>query len=232
MGRALDAVYSIEPAYVKPEHWRQFSEEENWPLLKKHIFRWYIEEGRTIGQLAIDMGEDIQDLKPLLESLEIKEKGIYVPDERPHRLRLYFEKAELTATRTTCLKDGTGAVLINARRRDILYSFNGPSAGDLHCTDVGTCKKDVYGYGPGEGYETCVAVHAEQNVICEAAAAGISTENQVMLITRKPCPICYRLIRMARIKMVIYPDPETDELMGLEFSTLETFTEEELEEIF
>ena len=230
MNRPEQALHTIEPPAMDPHYWDTISHEKG--ILKKYLFRWYIEEDRGIGELANEMRIKVDALRGMFKRHEILEKGKYIADERPSRLRLYFEKAELTATRTTCLKGGTGAVLINTRKRDVLYSFNGPPSGDIHCTDVGTCKKDVYGYGPGEGYETCVAVHAEQNIICEAAAAGISTEGKYILVTRKPCPICWRLIRMARLSMMIFPDPESNELIGFFTTINKILNEEELEKMF
>ena len=45
--------------------------------------------------------------------------------------------------------------------------------------------------------------HAEMNVICNAAANGVSTRNAWLLVTGEPCMMCAKLIHHAGIKKVI-----------------------------
>jgi len=228
MNRANEALVQVEPIHIEPEEWQTILDGE----LGKHLFRWYIEENLALSELSDRLEISIGGLKLLFDKYEIKVKDEFDDKFRPHRLDGYLRKALITSERTSCLKGGTGAVIINIRRRDVLYGFNGAPRGDFHCTDVGTCKKDIYGYGPGEGYEICVAVHAEQSVICEAAASGIKTEGCTILVTRKPCAICYRLIRMAKFSIVIYPDPETNVLMGEDLKNGKSLFKHEVYELF
>jgi len=224
-----DLVLSIEPARTFPSRFHLLLPEE----LGKHLFRWYIEDEIPFDQLADQMNITLGDLDIYFTKFGITKKSEFVPTPRGQRLYLYYQKAMLTQSRTTCLKRGVAAVLINIRNRDVLYSFNGAPKGDLHCTDIGTCKKDIYGYGSGEGYEVCVALHAEQSLIAEAAAAGISTENETILITAQPCEICFRLIRAARFRMIICPDPNNQgHLIGHHLQSNKFYSEPELLEMY
>lgn len=227
MNRAHEAL-GIEPVYRLPQEWKQL---EYGPEFGKHLFRWYIEEDMSLTSLSEKMKLPIDRLIAHLKQCGIVLKE-NINENRPNRLDVYFRKSLITSERTTCLKAGVGAVLINKSKRDVLYGFNGAPRGDFHCTAVGTCKKDIYGFGPGEGYETCVAVHAEQNVICEAAAGGVETDGCTMLVTRKPCPICYRLIRMARFHYLLYPEPETNLLVGEDLYERRILSNIEVQKLF
>jgi len=45
--------------------------------------------------------------------------------------------------------------------------------------------------------------HAEMNVICNAAAAGVKTAGAWLLVTGEPCTLCAKLIHHAGITKVI-----------------------------
>lgn len=48
--------------------------------------------------------------------------------------------------------------------------------------------------------------HAEMNVICNAAAAGVATDKAWMIVTGEPCLMCAKLIHHAGIAKVIVVD--------------------------
>ena len=62
----------------------------------------------------------------------------------------------------------------------------------------------------------CMAVHAEQNLIIQAALHGISLHQADVYCTHKPCFICAKMLVNVGIKTIItahvYPDPNTDQL--------------------
>jgi dCMP deaminase len=64
----------------------------------------------------------------------------------------------------------------------------------------------------GERHELCRGVHAEQNVIIQAAVHGTSTKSATIYCTTYPCSICAKLIINAEISKVIYADDYEDEL--------------------
>lgn len=56
----------------------------------------------------------------------------------------------------------------------------------------------------------CRGLHAEQNVLVQAALYGISTKDSILYITNQPCAICAKMLINAGIKEVVitkgYPD--------------------------
>lgn len=67
---------------------------------------------------------------------------------------------------------------------------------------------------PGEPHETIMkdghdisTIHAEQNVICNAAKNGISLKDCVAFVTHSPCQSCTKLLIMSGIKKVYYLEP-------------------------
>lgn len=45
--------------------------------------------------------------------------------------------------------------------------------------------------------------HSESNVICNAAASGVSTKNGMLIVTGEPCMMCAKLIHHAGITQVV-----------------------------
>ena len=104
--------------------------------------------------------------------------------------------ADLTATRSTCLKAQHGAVLVRDKRV-ISQGFNGAPEGMEHCC---VClRKDL---PSGSHPEWCMAVHAEQNAIINAARLGVSTVSSIIYITDKPCILCTKMLINAGVELV------------------------------
>jgi dCMP deaminase len=55
-------------------------------------------------------------------------------------------------------------------------------------------------------------LHAEQNVIIQAARHGISIEGATLYCTTRPCVICAKMIINANIGAVYYEEGYEDEL--------------------
>jgi dCMP deaminase len=62
----------------------------------------------------------------------------------------------------------------------------------------------------GERHELCRGVHAEQNVIIQAAVHGVSTKNATIYCSTYPCSICAKLIINAEISRIVYVDDYED----------------------
>lgn len=62
----------------------------------------------------------------------------------------------------------------------------------------------------GERHELCRGVHAEQNVIIQAAVHGVSTKSATIYCSTYPCSICAKLIINAEISKVVYVDDYED----------------------
>ena len=123
--------------------------------------------------------------------------------------------AELVSTRSTCLRRKVGAVLVKGRRI-LATGYNGAPSGLKHCSETG-CLRDKLKVPSGERHELCRGLHAEQNVLLQAAMHGVSTENSSIYITNAPCAICAKMMINAGIKEVIcsdnYPDSISESIL-------------------
>jgi len=128
---------------------------------------------------------------------------------RPTWHSTFMEVARVVAKRSTCLRRQVGAVLV--RDNHILATgYNGAPAGLEHCLDTG-CLREQMGIPSGERHELCRAIHAEQNVIIQAALHGVTTAGSTVYVTCQPCFICAKMLINAGIVRVVcegpYPDP-------------------------
>lgn len=114
----------------------------------------------------------------------------------------YFLKtASVVAERSTCLRHHMGAIAV--RDKHILTTgYNGAAAGLKDCLELG-CLRDEQGIPSGERQEICRAIHAEQNVIIQAALHGVSLEGCTIYCTHTPCVLCAKMLTNARIKRFV-----------------------------
>ena len=77
----------------------------------------------------------------------------------------------------------------------------GPRGGGTLCGGK-ECLRDTQGVESGTRMEIGCH-HAEMNVICNAAAGGVPTQDAWMIVTGEPCMMCAKLIHHAGIQRVI-----------------------------
>lgn len=130
---------------------------------------------------------------------------------RPTTLDEYFMNiAEVVATRSTCLRNNVGAVIVRDKRI-ISTGYNGAPRNLEHCLDIG-CIRDQENIESGTMHEVCREVHAEQNAIIQAALHAVSTEGSTLYCTHQPCIICTKMIANAGIAKVIYKEDYPDKV--------------------
>lgn len=117
-------------------------------------------------------------------------------------LDTYFLKiAAVVAERSTCRRHHIGAVAV--KDKHILSTgYNGAAAGLRDCLELG-CLRDEMGIPSGERHEICRAIHAEQNVIIQAALHGVSLNESTIYCTHTPCVLCAKMLVNARIKRFV-----------------------------
>jgi dCMP deaminase len=127
---------------------------------------------------------------------------------RPSWDEYFLEVALLVSKRATCLRRRVGAVLVK-EKKILSTGYNGAPSGLKHCLDIG-CLRERFKIPSGERHELCRGLHAEQNVILQAALHGISTKDSILYITNQPCVICAKMLINAGIKEIVitgdYPD--------------------------
>ena len=123
----------------------------------------------------------------------------------------FMQMAELTAKRSTCLRRQVGAVIVKDRHI-IATGYNGAPRGIMHCAERGGCFREKLGVPSGERHELCMALHAEQNAIIQAATLGQSIEDGTIYITHQPCVICAKMIINAGIRRIVVKEGYPDQL--------------------
>ncbi|MCL2615241.1 MAG: dCMP deaminase family protein [Dehalococcoidia bacterium] len=120
---------------------------------------------------------------------------------RPHSDEYFLKIAAVVAERSTCLRHHVGAVAV--KDKHILSTgYNGAPTGLQDCLSLG-CLRDAHNIPSGTRHEICRAVHAEQNVIIQAALHGVSMDGSVVYATHTPCVLCAKMLANARIKRYV-----------------------------
>jgi dCMP deaminase len=137
------------------------------------------------------------------QSLNMKGKN-----KRPSWDEYFVKAAYLVSERSTCLRRRVGAVLVKDKQI-LATGYNGAPMGIAHCSKTG-CLRQKLKVPSGSRHEICRGLHAEQNVILQAAKHGVSVRGSCLYITNAPCSICAKMIINAGIVEIIiagdYPD--------------------------
>jgi dCMP deaminase len=144
---------------------------------------------------------------------------------RPSIDEYFLKVASVVAERSTCLRHHVGAVAVK-NKHILATGYNGAAAGVKDCLELG-CLRDEMNVPSGTRHEVCRAIHAEQNVIIQAALHGVSLEGATIYVTHTPCILCAKMLANAKIKRFVtfgsYADDAFKELFreaGIEFQRL------------
>jgi len=131
-------------------------------------------------------------------------------EERPSYDEYFMEMAHVVAKRSTCLRRKVGAILV--KDKHILSTgYNGAPKGMDHCSETG-CLREHMNIPSGERHELCRGLHAEQNVIIQAAVFGTSIKGSTLYCTYTPCVVCVKMLINAGVLEIIYAGDYPDEL--------------------
>lgn len=132
----------------------------------------------------------------------------------------------LVAERSTCSRRKVGAVAVK-NKRILATGYNGAPRGLRDCLEVG-CLREQLGIPSGQRHELCRGLHAEQNVIIQAAVHGVSLEGAEIYCTHQPCLICTKMLLNCGITAVYfespYPDPMSEDMFAEAGVVLEQLT--------
>ena len=131
----------------------------------------------------------------------------------------YLDIAEAVLERSTCLRRHYGAVIV---KNDEIIStgYNGAPRGRKNCIDLKKCMREELNVPPGQNYELCRSVHAEQNAIISASRKEL-LDSTLYLVGKEaksgkytkynhPCTMCTRFIINAGIKKLVIRDDKTN----------------------
>ena len=109
----------------------------------------------------------------------------------------------LVRERSTCLRRKVGAIAVKDRHI-LATGYNGAPSGVRHCLETG-CLREQMGIPSGQRHEICRGLHAEQNVIIQAAVHGVSIAGAELYCTTFPCAMCSKMLINCGIKHIWYP---------------------------
>lgn len=179
---ADDFASRIVDKEVEPKYWRKLNDGfRRWRVLSK--CRWL----------------DINAMHDPRHIIELVMKEIIA--RRPSKDEVYMAMAHEAARRATCLSRRTGAVLLSADGHVIASGYNGSPAGFPHQTE---CERLRMQAGSGAALDVCTDVHAEENVVINAALNGSNTRGGTLYSIHSPCHRCARMLINARIREVVY----------------------------
>lgn len=138
-------------------------------------------------------------------------------EKRTSKENYYLGIADAVLNRSTCLRRMYGAIIVKG---DEIFStgYNGAPRGRKNCSDLGYCTREQLNIPPGERYELCRSVHAEQNAIISCARRDMLGATLYLvgrdaktreLIPAAPCSLCRRFILNAGIERVVLRTDET-----------------------
>lgn len=118
--------------------------------------------------------------------------------------------AALVSGRSTCLRRKVGAVAVKDRRI-LATGYNGVPSGMAHCETTG-CLRQQLGIPSGQRHEICRGIHAEQNIIIQAAIHGINIGEADYYCTHHPCAQCAKMLINCHARHIYYGDSYPDEM--------------------
>lgn len=145
---------------------------------------------------------------------------------RPPWDEYFMRMAHLAATRSTCLRRKVGAVIVKDRMV-LSTGYNDTPRGLPNCGEGG-CARCASEVPSGQGHDTCLCLHAEQNAILQAAYHGVAIAGGTLYCTHQPCLICAKMIVNVGLRRLVfageYPDPLAREVLeeaGVELSQVQ-----------
>ncbi|MFH1181117.1 MAG: deaminase [bacterium] len=95
-----------------------------------------------------------------------------------------------------------GAVLVK-NKEILICGYNRDLPSDHTPYQVGEARDF---FKAGERQELASTIHAEQNIVAQAAKKGISIEGASLYVTTFPCPVCAKLIACSGIKNLYFSE--------------------------
>jgi dCMP deaminase len=123
---------------------------------------------------------------------------------------------EVVAKRSSCIRRQIGAIAVKDKRI-LATGYNGAPIGIRNCIELGGCMREKLNIPSGSEQQKCRAIHAEENLIIQAAIHGISLKGCDIYCLNQPCVMCARKIISLQPKglyyLHAYPDKDAVELL-------------------
>lgn len=102
---------------------------------------------------------------------------------------------------STCAKRQYFSVVLSTDGRHVGSGYNGSPPGIPHCTD-GHCPRFQENAPSGSSYDTCIAVHAEENALLWSDRTD--RRGGTIIVNGTPCWGCGKKIAGSGVKRLVY----------------------------
>jgi len=123
---------------------------------------------------------------------------------RESKTQYFLKMARHAGTQATCPRRQVGCVIVDKNGHVLSTGYNGVPRNYPHCTEHPCGGQDKKS---GEGLETCMATHAEQNALLQCEDVN---KINIIYLTLAPCVTCAKLIANTGCKKVIYAETYKD----------------------
>lgn len=145
---------------------------------------------------------------------------------KAEKILSYIRRAEVTAENSPDAETKVGAVLISYKTGSVISEgYNGFVRGAQDAR-IPKTRPEKYKY----------IIHAEANLVCNAARNGVTTDDCFAVITMSPCVQCARLLYQCGVTTAYYKEyyRGTDEVkqlgdLQLKYTAFEKYTKIEIE---
>lgn len=116
-----------------------------------------------------------------------------------------FDSVNRLAKKSNCLSRKVGCIIVDREHKPLATGYNEKVYGQEACI---TCKRyqklSDTRIPSALSHEICLAVHAEQMAICDAAVSSKSIKGGIMYVSTEPCIVCAKLIIASKMHAVYY----------------------------
>ena len=144
------------------------------------------ERSNTIARRFHNKTNKLIDFTNELKKFQFNNKELVRPNWDTYFMRL----AEVSASRSNCMKRGIGAIIVKDNRV-ISTGYNGMPFGLQNCNEGG-CQRCNDNTAQGLDLDKCLCLHAEESAVLEAGRK--QTLGATMYCTAFACQLCAKMI--------------------------------------
>jgi dCMP deaminase len=127
----------------------------------------------------------------------------------------FLDLAKTCATRSNCLRAQVGAVIVGQDKKIKATGYNGTPSKVESCAERETCYRIKNNIPSGTKYETCRAIHAEQNAIIQAGQDRCLNSTIYIWGHDFICILCKRFIVQAGISQCVLKKDENSPIVRI-----------------
>ena len=122
--------------------------------------------------------------------------------KRPNWDEYFMNLAKTAATRATCNRGQSGAVIVKDGHI-VATGYVGAPPGLPHCDEIGHLMREVIDEKGNKSQHCIRTTHAEVNAIYQAAKIGVAVKGATLYCKMTPCYVCAQAIITVGITRVV-----------------------------